>query len=173
MGMVREVRNEVRRCKFCSELLLPRLRPLPVDELEEIESDPDAVDSYQARDVLDVIDVAIERALFLSRAHENGVSADHSAAFADHLDLFIADVAFDVIVAADVRVRHNGRSCCDRENLLKPCRIDVREINNHTELLAFVHDLATKGCQALGRRTARCENSAMPSRVGSNVCKAD
>ena len=92
------------RCKFCRELLLSGFGPLPVNELEKIKADPDAVDPDQIRYVLDVIDVVIERALFFSRAHENAVGADHSAPLTDHFDLFITNVALDVVVTADVRV---------------------------------------------------------------------
>src|SRR4029077_11410452 len=103
----------------------------PVDEFEEIKPDPDAVDPDQLRDVFNMIDVVIERALFFSRAHENAVGADHSAPLTDHFDLFITNVAFDVVVPADIRVRHDWRLCCDRENLFKPGWIDVRTIKNH------------------------------------------
>ena len=104
MRMVPELANEMRRCKFCGELFLPRLRPLPVDELEEIKANSDAVGSDQIRDVHDVIDVPIKGAFFCSRAHEDGIYADHSTPLADHPDLSITDVAFDVVIAADVRV---------------------------------------------------------------------
>ena len=50
------------------------------------------------RDVFDVIDIAIERRLLLLRAHEDRVDADDAAARADHFDLLVADVAFDVVV---------------------------------------------------------------------------
>src|SRR5262245_25726463 len=102
--MVPQIGNEVRLCEFCRKLLLPRLRPLSVNELKEIKADPDAVDTAQIREVFDVIDVPIERALFFSRAHENGVGADHSATLTDHFDLFITDVALNVVVPADIRV---------------------------------------------------------------------
>src|SRR5258707_5265841 len=77
--MVRQLRNEMRRCEFCGELFLPRLRPLAIDELEEIESDPNTLHADQVRDVLDVIDVTIECAFFFSRANEDGVDADDAA----------------------------------------------------------------------------------------------
>jgi len=59
--MVPQIGNEVWRCKFCSQLLPPRLRPLPEDEFKEIKADADAVYPDQVRDVLDMIDVVIER----------------------------------------------------------------------------------------------------------------
>src|ERR1700757_3952537 len=145
--MVRQVRNKVWRCKFCRELLLFGFGPLSVNELEEIKADRHTVDPDRIRDVLDMVDVPIERAFVFSRAYKDGVDADHPAPFTDHLDLFIANVALDVVVAADVCVRHDGRLRCDRENLLKPGWIDVRKINNHSERLAFTRDLATKRFQ--------------------------
>src|SRR5438045_6624492 len=104
--MICQLRNEMRRCEFCGELFLPRLRPLAVDELEEIESDPNTLHADQVRNVLDVIDVAIECAFFFSRANEDGVDADDAAPFTDHLDLFVANVALDIVIPAYVRVCH-------------------------------------------------------------------
>ena len=48
-------------------------------------------------DVLDVIDVMIERRLFLARTDEDGIHTDDTAAFAHHFDLVVADVALDVV----------------------------------------------------------------------------
>src|SRR5439155_25458479 len=107
--MVRQFRNEMRRCEFCGELFLPQLRPLAVDELEEIESDPNTHHADQLRDVLDVIDVALEGAYLFSRANEDGVDADDAAPFADFFDLFVADLALCIVLSAYVRVGHNGR----------------------------------------------------------------
>ena len=93
------------RCgKFRGELFLPRFRPLAINELEEIEPDTDAIDADQIRDMFDVIDITIERALFFPRANEDGINADHAAPFADHLDLLVTDVALDVVIVADIGV---------------------------------------------------------------------
>ena len=126
----------MRCCKFCRELLLSGFGPLSVNELEEIKADRDAVDPDQIHDVLDMIDIVIECAFFLSRAHEDGVDADNAAPSTNHPDLFVTDVALDVVVSADVRVRHDRRLGCNRENLFKPSRVDVRKINNYAERLA-------------------------------------
>src|SRR5919106_1587970 len=134
----------MRRGEFSSELFLPRLRPLSVDELEEIETDSDAVDADQIRDVLDVIDVPIHRAFFFSWAHEDRIDADHAAPFTNHFDLFITNVALDIVISADVRVRHDRRVCCKRENLCKAGGVDVRKINHHAERLTFTHYIPTK-----------------------------
>ena len=123
--------------------------------------------------MLDLIDVVVERAFLFSRAHEDGVDTDYSAPCTDLPDLFIANVALDVVVPANVRVRHDGRLYCNRENLFEPCWIDVRKINNHAECLAFTHDFATKRGETIPRRPARCENSAVPRRIASSVCKPD
>src|SRR5215208_3754443 len=120
-----------------------------------------------------MIDVMVERAFFFSLAHEDGVDPDNPAAFTDHPNLFVTDVALDVVVPTDVRVRHDRRFGCDRENLFKPNRVDVRKINNHAEGFAFTHDLATKRCQPLSRRAARPENSAVAGGIGSGVCESD
>ena len=109
----------MRRCELCGELFLRRLRPLAVDKLKEIKPNPDSIDANQIGYVLDVIDVTIERALFFLWTHEHGIYADHAAPFADHLDLLVADVALDVVVAPDVRVRNDGRLCRHRQNLVE------------------------------------------------------
>src|SRR6266853_601354 len=115
------------RCgEFCSEFLLSRLRPLAIDEFEKIKADPDAVNADQIGDMLDVIDVTIHGALFFPGAHQHGIYADYAAAFADHLDLLIANVALDVVIAADICVRHDRRLCCNRKNFVKPGSVDVR-----------------------------------------------
>src|SRR6476659_4090575 len=119
------------RCKFCREFLLSGFGPLAVDELEEIKSDPDAFDSDQVCDVLDMIDVIVERAFFFSRAHEDGVDADNPAPSTDHPDLFVTNIALDVVVPANVRMRYDRLLGCDRENLFKTSWVDVRKINNH------------------------------------------
>ena len=161
----------MRRCEFCGELFLPRLRPLAIDELEEIESDPNTLHADQVRDVLDVIDVTIECAFFFSRANEDGVDADDAAPFTDFFDLFVADVALYIVIPAYVRVGHNGRLCCDGENLVKPGWIDVCEINHYSERLAFAHYIPTKRSEPLWGRAAGRENSAVSRCVGSCVSK--
>src|SRR5947208_7811637 len=158
--MICQLRNEMRRCEFCGELFLPRLRPLAIDELEEIESDPNTLHADQVRDVLDVIGETIECAFFLSRANEDGVVADDAARFTDHLVLFVANVALYIVIPAYVRVGHNGRLRCDAENLVKPGWIDVREINHYPKRLAFAHYIPTKRSENLWGRAAVRENTA-------------
>src|SRR5262249_10254530 len=108
-------------------------------------------DSCQFRDALDMIDVVVERAFFFFRAHQDGIDADHSMPFTNHLDLFIADIALDVVISAKVRMRHDRRLCCDRENLFEPNWIDVREIDNYSKCLAFMQTLAAKSGEPLPR----------------------
>src|SRR5205823_13028463 len=98
------------------------------------------------------------------RAHEDGVDTNYSALCSDHPDLFIANVALDIVVPANVRVRHDGWLGCDREDFFKPSPVNVCKINNHAEGFALTYDLATKQCQTLSRRAARRENSAVPRR---------
>ena len=85
------------RRQFFRHPFLFLIRPLPVNELEKIESDPDTVDPDQIGDVLDVFDVTIERAFFLLGTDQDLADPDHAAAFADHFDLLIANVAFDIV----------------------------------------------------------------------------
>src|SRR5215472_11479552 len=99
----------MRRRKFCGELFLPRLWPSPVNELEKIKSNSDAVGSDQIRDVLDVIDVPIQDAFVRSGAHEDGIYTDHSASLTDYPNLFITNVALDVVIVAGVRMGDDRR----------------------------------------------------------------
>src|SRR2546430_6973936 len=46
--MARQVGNKMRRCEFCGELFLPRLRPLPVDELEEVKRSEEHTSELQS-----------------------------------------------------------------------------------------------------------------------------
>src|SRR6266571_1437554 len=121
----------MRWSESCSEFLLSRLRPLAIDEFEKIKADSDAVNADQIGDMLDVIDVTIHGALFFPEAHQHGIYADYAAAFADHLDLLITNVALDVVIAADICVRHDGWLCCNRQNFVKPSWVDMCEINYH------------------------------------------
>ena len=87
--------------------------------------------------MLDVIDVTIHRAFFFLRAHQHGIYADDPTAFTDHVDLLIANVALDVVIAADICVRHDGWLCNDGQNFVKTGWVDVCKINDHAKLLAF------------------------------------
>mgnify|MGYP001791821798 CR=1 FL=1 len=159
----------MRRCQFCGELVLSRLRPLSVNELEEIKADADSIDTDQIRNMLDVVDVVIERAFFGSRAHENGIDADHSVTCPNHLDLFVTNVALDVVIATDVGVGHNRRLCCERENFLKPGWVYVSKFDNHAERLTFAHYIAAKRGQTLRWRAACREDSAVACCIASGV----
>src|SRR5206468_7631756 len=150
-----------------------RFRPLAINEFKEIETDSDSVDANQIDDVFDVIDVTIESALLFRCTDQHGIHADHAASFTDHLDLFIADVSLDVVIAADVCVGHDQWLCCDRKNFVKPGRIDMRQINDYTEPLAFAHHIASKRGEAFQSRTGRGKNSAVSRRVASRMCETD
>src|ERR1043166_708077 len=129
--MIAQIGDEMRRGQLVREILFLRFRPLRIDELEEIEADADAIDADQFRDVLDMIDVAIERALVPVWTDEDRIDADDSAALADHPDLFVADVALDVVKFSRIRVRNDRRFGRDREDLLEAGGIDVSKIDNH------------------------------------------
>src|SRR3954452_2907576 len=86
-----------------------RLRPLPVNKLEKIETDRDALDSDQITDMLDMVDVTIERRFFLVRADQDRVDADYAAARANRLNLFVSNVPLDVVKFSRVRVRNDHR----------------------------------------------------------------
>lgn len=104
MGVVAQIGNKMRSCKFCSQLSFRWLRPLPVNELKEIEANTYPINANQVCDVLDVIDVAIKRAFLFFWAHQHGINSDHAAPFADHLNLLVSYVALDIIIFPRVRV---------------------------------------------------------------------
>ena len=54
--------------------------------------------------MFNVVDVAVERRLFFTRAYQDRVHTDYAPALANHLDLAIADVAFDVVIFSRIRV---------------------------------------------------------------------
>src|SRR2546430_3734203 len=95
--MFRQIGNKMRVREFLLKRDLLGGRKLPVDEFEKVEANGDAVDPNQITDMLDVVDVAIEGGFFLVRANEHGVDADDAAPRADHPDLLVRDIAFDVV----------------------------------------------------------------------------
>src|SRR4029453_17286698 len=96
MRVIAQIGNEMRSCKFCGELFSYRFRPLPINELKEVEANSDSIDADQVFYMLDVIDVAIERAFLFLWADEHSINADHTAPFADHPDLLVSDIALVV-----------------------------------------------------------------------------
>src|SRR3954453_18329691 len=98
--MIAQVGDEMRP----PDLVLRSFRPLPVDELEEIEAERHALHSDERRDVLDVIDVTIERGVVFSRTNENGVHPDDTTPSADRFNLSIADVPLNIVIPPRVRV---------------------------------------------------------------------
>ena len=61
MGVIRQIRNYVNTRKFLVKRRALSLGPLSINKFEEIETNSNPVDADQINDVLDMIDVAIER----------------------------------------------------------------------------------------------------------------
>jgi hypothetical protein len=97
MRVITQIGDKMRSCKFCGELFSCRFRPLPINELKKVETDSNPIDADQAFYMLDVIDLAIERAFLFLWADKHGIKADHAAAFADHPDFLVTDIALDVV----------------------------------------------------------------------------
>ena len=91
-----------------------------------------------------MIEVSIEGRVFLARADQDRVDPDHAAAFADHFDLFVANVALDVVKLPGVRVRNDQRLSRKIDNLFEPGRINVGKIDNQAELFTFADKIATE-----------------------------
>src|SRR6266511_359542 len=144
MRVIAQIGNEMRRCKFCGELFSCRVGPLPINELKKVESDRNPIDADQASYILDVIDVAIEGGFFFLWAHEHGINADHAAPVADHPDLLVTDIAFDVVVFSSVGMRNDRRLGRYRQNVLKPPGTDMRKIDNHPERFALSNHIAAE-----------------------------
>src|ERR1700676_5365766 len=115
----------------------------------------------------------IERALFLVRADQDRVYADYAAALADHFDLFVADVALDVVELARVGVRDDQRFRRKIDNLFEAFRVDVGKIDENIEPLAFAHEIAPKTGESIPRRAARCKNAAAAGSVAARVGQAN
>ena len=130
---------------------LLRFRPLPVDKLEEIEADRDAVDPDQIAHVLDVIDVAIEGSFLLLWTYQDGVDSDDPTPRADGFDLVVGDVALDVEIFSRVRVRDDDGPSRHLDDVVEPGRADVGEIDDDPKLLAFSNNVATEGREAVAR----------------------
>src|SRR6267142_4313628 len=173
MQVIAEFGNEMRSCKFCGELFSCRFRPLPVNELEKVETDSDPVDADQVFYVLDVIDVAIEGAFFFLWAHQYGINADHAAPFADHLDLLVTDIALDIVIFSGVRMRNDRRLGRYRQNVLKPGGTDMRKIDNHPERFALTDDVAAERGQSVARRTGWREKPASTCGIASGMGESD
>src|SRR4029453_117087 len=116
----------MRRGQLCGELGSHALRQLLKEIFAKIKTDPDAVDSGQAYHVLDMIDITIDCARLRIRTNENRIYADNAAAFSDHLDLLVADVALDVVKLSHVGVRNNERFARKIDNILESLWINMR-----------------------------------------------
>ena len=119
---------------------------MPPEKFAEIESDSDPIDSNKIGDVLDVIDVTIERRFFFVWANKDGVNTDHTATHAYHFDLVIADVPLHIIEMSGVCVRHDDGSLRQRANFLEANRIDVRQVEQNAEPITFGDEFAAKSC---------------------------
>src|ERR1700730_14020711 len=106
LRMVRQVGNKMRPCELRCYLLLLRLGPLAIKEFKEIETDPHAVNPNQAGDMLNMIDIPVERRLLLAWTHEHGIDPDDAAPFTNHPDLFVTRIAFDVVIPPRIAVGH-------------------------------------------------------------------
>ena len=135
----------MRCCKFCRELLLSGFRLLSVNEREEIKADPNAIDPDQLRDVLDMIDVMVERTFFFSRAHEDGVDADNAAPFTDHPDLFVTRASQDDNIerTSDEQIRMIGerRGVIGVNSILVSPREEESTLDHYVDHIEHIAEL--------------------------------
>src|SRR6267142_3555778 len=102
--MVPQIGNEMRLGQFRGQFEPSVFRPLPIDELEEIETDSNGLDPDEIDYVLNVIDIAIEGRLLFLGTDEHGIYTNHATSLPNHSDLLVADVALDVVIAARICV---------------------------------------------------------------------
>src|SRR4030095_6986032 len=134
----------MRRGQLCGELGSHALRQLLEEIFAKIKTDADTVDSGQAYHVFDVIDITIDRARLRIRTNENRIYADNAVTFSDHRDLFVGDVALDIIKLSHVSVRNNERFARKIDNVLESLWINVCQVDDDTEPLALAHKVATE-----------------------------
>ncbi len=166
--MIRQVGNEMGPSEGRG-WIQRRLGSPAKDEFEKIEPDPHPVDPNQPGDMFDMIDISIQGGFFFSRANQDGVDANDATAFAHQLDLFVANVALEVVITARVGVRNDERPGRHRAEIVEAPRINMREVEEKAELFAGVDEIATKRGQAFVRRPAWRENSAGPGGISSRV----
>src|SRR2546423_5463405 len=170
--MLRQFRHEMGMSEFVLKRDLFRLGKLPVNEFEEIETDGDTVDPDQIANVRDMVDVTIEGRFLLVRTNEHRVNPDHSIARADRFDLFVGDVAFDVVIFPRVRMRDDDRLRCYLDDVVEAGRTDVSEVDDDTEFFAFANDIAAKRRESAAWRTTRGEEPAIAGRIPPNMGQA-
>src|ERR1051325_5455254 len=129
------------------------LGPFTINELEKIKADSHAIDSDEIRDVFDMINVTIERGFLLVRTDENRINSDHTAPFADHFDLLIADIALHVVKFSRVRVRNDQWFGREIDNFAKAGGINMSEVEDDAEILAFPNKVAPERRQSFWGRT--------------------
>src|SRR6266498_496416 len=163
----------MRSCKFCGELFSCRFRPLPINELKKVETDRDPIDADQVFYMLDVIDIAIERAFLFFGTHEYCINADHAAPFADHLDLLVSNVALDIVEFSRVRMGNDRRLGRYRQNVLKSGGTDMRKIDDHPERFALADHVAAERGQSVTRRTAWRKEPASTCGIAPGMGESD
>ena len=122
---------------FCSRHQAP-------EKLTEIEADRDVIHPDQAGDMFDMIDITIEGRFLLFRTNENGVHPDDAPASADHFDLFVTDVALNVVVTTNIGVGNNQRPFRQAADLFKTSGVDVGQVEDDPEAFALRNQLAPK-----------------------------
>ena len=159
--------------QLCRKVGSHLLRQLLKEILAKIKTDPDAVDSDETYHVLNVIHITIERARFRIWTNEDRIYPDNTTALTDDLDLLVADVALDVVKLSHVRVRNDERFARKIDNVLESFWIDVSQIDEDAEALAFAHDVAAKIRQAVAWRAAWLENPAAARGVTARMRQAN
>jgi hypothetical protein len=94
--------------------------------------------------VLDAVDIAIKRRLLLLPTNEDSIDPDYPPACANHPDLVVTNVAFDVVEVARFGVGNDRRLRGQCADFLEASRIDMREIEHDPESLALPHHVPTE-----------------------------
>ncbi|HST18837.1 MAG TPA: hypothetical protein VLK36_14305 [Gaiellaceae bacterium] len=160
-----------REVLFERRLLLRRHRA--IDEVEEVETEPDVVDPDQLGDVGDLIHVRRGARALTGGAQEHRADPDHATSLGDRLHLRVAAVPLDVVEAARVGVADHQRPVRPGEHVVHAGGVQVREVDQDPQLLARIHDGAPERRETLRRRAARRDQPAVAREVAAHVGEAD
>src|SRR2546426_8792984 len=119
--------------------------------------------------MLDVIDIPVDGCLLLTWADQHGVDSDYPAALTNHPDLFVTDIALDVVTSPRIAVGDDERPGRVRKNIFEARWINVSEINDDAECFALLQQVAPEAGQTIAGGAARRESATRAGRITPDV----
>ena len=86
--------------------------------------------------MLDVIDIPVDGCLLLAWTHQHRVDSYNAAPLTNHPDLFVTDIALDIVISPRIAVGDDERSGRVRKNIFEARWINMSEINDDAECFA-------------------------------------